>query len=100
MENYSDELTVCPHCGFAEGTKPENALHMEPGSILADRYIIGKVIGFGGFGVTYIGWDTLLKTKVAVKEYLPSEFSTRVLRIGCIRPEGAQDHREVDQGGG
>ena len=79
MENYSDELTVCPHCGFAEGTKPENALHMEPGSILADRYIIGKVIGFGGFGVTYIGWDTLLKTKVAVKEYLPSEFSTRVL---------------------
>ena len=79
MEKYADELNVCPHCGFAEGTKPENALHMVPGSILADRYVVGKVIGFGGFGVTYIGWDKLLETKVAIKEYLPSEFSTRVL---------------------
>ena len=79
MEQYDDELTICPHCGFREGTEPENAMHMETGSILKDRYIIGRVIGFGGFGVTYIAWDCLLETKVAIKEYLPSEFSTRVL---------------------
>ena len=79
MEQYEDSLCVCPHCGFAEGTEPENPLHLEPGTILEDRYIVGKVIGFGGFGVTYIGWDALLEIKVAIKEYLPSEFSTRVL---------------------
>ena len=78
MEQYEDEFNVCPHCGYIEGTLPEQALHMEPGSILQERYIVGRAIGFGGFGVTYIGWDAMLEHKVAIKEYLPSEFSTRM----------------------
>ncbi len=78
MEEYSNEFDVCPHCGHVEGTEVEEAVHMEPGTSLADRYIIGKVLGYGGFGVTYIGWDKLLEQKVAIKEYLPSEFSTRM----------------------
>ncbi len=77
MRKYNSELTVCPHCGYVEGTKPEKAQHMEAGNILAERYIIGKVLGYGGFGVTYLGWDALLETKLAIKEYMPSEFSTR-----------------------
>ena len=78
MEYYGDEFEVCPHCGYAENTPPEEAVHMEPGTLLHDRYIVGKVLGFGGFGVTYIGWDGRLEQKVAIKEYLPSEFSTRM----------------------
>ena len=78
MEQYGDSVRVCPYCGYEEGTKPAQPLHMEPGSILNDRYIIGRALGFGGFGVTYMGWDALLETKVAIKEYLPSEFSTRM----------------------
>lgn len=78
MELYGDEFEICPHCGYVEGTKTEEAIHMEPGTLLYDRYIVGKVLGFGGFGVTYIGWDGKLEQKVAIKEYLPSEFSTRM----------------------
>lgn len=78
MEKFSDEYQVCPHCGYIVGTKASEALHIEPGSILKERYIIGRVLGFGGFGITYIGWDALLEQKVAIKEYLPSEFSTRM----------------------
>ena len=78
MSTYGDEFYVCPFCGFVEGTKAAEALHMDPGSILSGRYIIGRVVGFGGFGVTYIGWDAVLEQKVAIKEYLPSEFATRV----------------------
>ena len=78
MEQFGDEFNICPHCGYIEDTKAEEALHMEPGSILRDRYIIGRVLGFGGFGVTYVGWDATLEQKVAIKEYLPSEFSTRI----------------------
>lgn len=77
MELYPEEYDVCPNCGFTVDAEVENALHMYPGTILHDKYVIGKVIGYGGFGVTYLAWDTVLETKVAIKEYLPSEFSTR-----------------------
>lgn len=77
MEEYEDELEVCPHCGYIDGSKPAVAYHINPGEILVYRYIIGKVLGYGSFGVTYLGWDCLLEKKVAIKEYLPNEFATR-----------------------
>lgn len=79
MEFYSSEFDLCPYCGYEEGQGSRELLHMEPGSELHKRYIVGESIGYGGFGITYIGWDTLLKRKVAIKEYMPSEFSTRML---------------------
>ncbi len=78
MESYDSKLDLCPYCGYVEGTMPEEAIHLIPGTVLHERYIVGKVVGYGGFGVTYIAWDSLMHNKVAIKEYLPSEFSTRV----------------------
>ena len=78
MEQYTEVENVCPHCGYVVGTLPEQGNHMLPASRLHDRYFVGKVIGYGGFGVTYIGYDTELDRKVAIKEYMPNEFSGRV----------------------
>jgi len=78
MEGLDDNLDLCPHCGYVRGTPPLEACHITPGTILAERYILGRVLGFGGFGVTYIGYDKILEKKIAVKEYLPGEFSTRM----------------------
>lgn len=78
MNEFSEEYGICPYCGYEVGTPPKEAYHMAPGTLLKDRYVIGGVLGFGGFGVTYIGWDETLKRKIAVKEYLPGEFSTRI----------------------
>ena len=77
MEEYDGDFDVCPFCGYVKGTAAREAYHISPGSELHDRYIIGKVLGFGGFGITYLGYDTVLQMKVAIKEYMPSEFSTR-----------------------
>ena len=77
MQTY-EEGDICPYCGYAEGTPPEEAIQLVPGTILHNRYLIGKSIGSGGFGVTYIGFDEVLQMRVAIKEYLPSEFATRV----------------------
>ena len=74
----NSELKVCPHCGYVVGTKADESIFMDPGTKLQGRYTIGRAIGFGGFGVTYIGWDDVLEQRVAIKEYLPGDFSTRV----------------------
>ena len=77
FEQYDDSFDICPHCGYAEGTEPELAPYMRPGAILNERYVIGRALGHGGFSVTYLAWDALLLHKVAIKEYLPSEYATR-----------------------
>ena len=78
MEKINDKYVECPYCGYIDGTPAKEACHIEPGNVLAGKYIVGRVIGFGGFGVTYVGYDGLLEKKIAIKEYLPSEFATRM----------------------
>ena len=64
--------SFCPFCGFnaAQNPQPPEALPRE--SILHGKYFIGDVLGRGGFGITYIGFDLALEMKVAIKEYYPS----------------------------
>lgn len=71
--------SVCPHCGYDQNTEKKESFHLDPGTYLENRYYIGRVIGSGGFGITYVAWDTVLDKKVAIKEYFPSEFATRML---------------------
>ena len=68
---------VCPVCGYQKGTPPKEPYHLRPGTLLR-KYLIGKVIGYGGFGVTYLGYDTQFDIRVAIKEYLPGEYATRI----------------------
>jgi serine/threonine protein kinase len=41
-------------------------------------YVLERVLGQGGFGITYLAKDTNLDQRVAIKEYLPVEFATRL----------------------
>lgn len=43
------------------------------------EYRLESVLGAGGFGLTYLGWDTNLEKNVAIKEYLPDELAIRAL---------------------
>ena len=79
MESYNAAYDLCPYCGYEDGQPARELLHIPPGTVLKDRYVIGRALGYGGFGVTYIGWDKQLKRKLAIKEYLPSEFATRMI---------------------
>ena len=61
----------CPKCGADESAR--NAAHqLQIGTVLKEQYRIGKVLGQGGFGITYLGWDLYLDIPVAIKEYYPS----------------------------
>ena len=69
----------CPYCGFdlAENEK-KFPVALRAGTVLNGRYIIGRVLGQGGFDITYLAWDTKLEARVAVKEFMPNEIATRV----------------------
>ncbi|MBR1764663.1 MAG: PASTA domain-containing protein [Ruminococcus sp.] len=77
MAQYEDSVRICPECGFEEGTQPFNARCIEPGQILADRYIVGMPLSIDGWFVKYIGWDALLNRKTAIYEYSPVRFGAR-----------------------
>ncbi|HWR23753.1 MAG TPA: protein kinase [Feifaniaceae bacterium] len=68
---------VCPRCGF-DGARYDAPPHqLRPGAILGGKYLVGRSLGEGGFGITYIGFDLNLELRVAVKEYYPNGFVTR-----------------------
>ena len=78
FKDYDDTNAACPYCGHIPGAVKREVNHLPLGSILIDRYLIGEVCGFGGFGVTYKAWDMQLETIVAVKEYFPNGAVNRV----------------------
>lgn len=71
--------THCPSCGG--DLYSQNAPQLLPvGTVLdcgAHSYHLGAVLGQGGFGVTYIGYDATVGRKVAVKEYFPTRCAQR-----------------------
>ena len=77
MKKYSDAYNACPYCGFPADAGPQEPYHLTPGTIIGGKYIVGRAVGYGGFSVTYIGYDYSIEKRVAIKEYLPSEFATR-----------------------
>lgn len=60
------------HCFLAENT------------LLQRRYQVLKPLGKGGFGVTYLALDQLLDRLVAVKEYMPDEWTIRAEEDDCV----------------
>ena len=62
----------CPKCGYDPKTQIQAEYALKPETILNGKYLVGRVLGQGGFGITYIGWDLVFDRKVAIKEYYPS----------------------------
>ena len=62
---------ICEHCGFDENT-PNEPHQLPQGAMLREQYLVGKCLGQGGFGITYLGWDLHLDIPVAIKEYYPN----------------------------
>ncbi len=48
-----------------------------PAGIDIDGFAIRRVIGTGGFGITYLAFDTSLERPVAIKEYCPHDIARR-----------------------
>ena len=72
-----DENGHCAKCEFDASSYQQPNMALPLGTCLNERYFLGKVLGEGGFGITYVAWDIVLMVPVAVKEYFPSGIVTR-----------------------
>ena len=71
MHELAADQKFCPECGRPYGSVNTESFALKPGTILDGKYLVGEMLGQGGFGITYIGFDLLLEQKVAIKEYFP-----------------------------
>ncbi len=72
-----NEENFCPVCGKKSQAENVPVHHLLPGTILNNKFYVGEALGEGGFGITYIGRDTRLDMKVAIKEFYPNGCVTR-----------------------
>ena len=55
------------------------------------------VLGHGGFGLTYLGWNLSLDIPVAIKEYLPSDLAVREADLS-VAPKSSSDAADFQWG--
>ena len=67
----------CAYCGLQQDKYRPIPRCLRPGMCLRDRYVLGRVLGEGSFGISYIAWDCLLDPVVAIKEYFPASLVSR-----------------------
>lgn len=96
-----DVNAICTSCGKnieVQVMDSEDPRFLPVGSVLQNRYQIGDAVGMGGFGITYAAWDNLLGQKVAIKEYLPGEFSTRTFGELEVTIYGGEKEEQFNAG--
>ncbi len=77
MREKKDVHGRCEYCGYNPGNEEIPSYHLESFTILARKYLVGKALGSGGFGITYIGLNLNLQMRVAIKEYFPNGCAMR-----------------------
>lgn len=83
---------LCPYCGFdLKENEEQYPVALKAGAMLKQRYLIGRVLGQGGFGITYLAWDLKLNARVAVKEYMPNDICTRMGNAVSVAMESKEE---------
>ena len=77
MKEKKELDSACEYCGFDSINYQPNNHWLPLNTILNGKYLVGKVLGEGGFGITYIAIDLNLNMPVAIKEYYPNGFVSR-----------------------
>ena len=75
----------------------QHPIHALPQGYRLQEYELVRVLGFGGFGMTYLGFDHNLNKAVAIKEYLPSDIATRTGN-NSVAPQASQFQDDFEWG--
>ena len=80
-------------------TDKQNPRCLAVNTVLAGKYLVGPVLGEGGFGITYAGYDLNMETRIAIKEYFPVELVTRDTTLQNTGGGGAASSSSDSDGG-
>ena len=75
MREIGDE-NQCPYCGF-HADSPQLAPYLPLRTVVAERYLAGKLLDDNGDGATYMGWDLEMNAPVTIREFLPDSIAER-----------------------
>lgn len=67
----------CPYCGYDDTVSNNKKGQLPIWTFMRNSYMIGRSIGAGGFGITYMGYDVNLQKKIAIKEFFPDGYAVR-----------------------
>jgi len=95
---HTNAADVCPQCGYRNHTPPESSVQLSPRTRLQGKYVLGRVLGQGGFGITYLGYDLELNRKLAIKEYFPAVISTRGKDHMTVTPLSSRNRGDLEYG--
>ncbi len=92
------QVPICPHCDYDENRTRSSIFLRLRSTLAGGKYIIGRDLGSGGFGMTYLAYETRLKVPVAVKEYLPRDLVGRDAGGTSIETHGREEKELFHQG--
>ncbi|MCI9032362.1 MAG: serine/threonine protein kinase [Clostridia bacterium] len=93
-----DKDRVCTKCRKRADDTPSPPHHIPQRTVLNGKYLLGKALGEGGFGITYLAWDLTNGVKIAIKEYFPSGFVTRVPKSNNVIINSKQNQSASNRG--
>ena len=89
---------TCTACGYTAAAHPADARHLPPLTILNAKYLLGKSLGQGGFGITYLAKNMLTGKTCCIKEYYPNSLISGRSSSGGIRLSGEEVRAEFEEG--
>ncbi len=89
MKEIDLDASVCPHCYYNEETVQHYPC-LPKGTVIADRYLVGRTVSMANDSITYIGLDTETEEIVSVNEFYPVKICEREqdlcsinIKLGC-----------------
>ncbi|HAJ16409.1 MAG TPA: hypothetical protein DCL24_08980 [Erysipelotrichaceae bacterium] len=88
---------VCSHCHFDINSIDKFIEPLPPHTVLHNRYLIGKPLGQGGFGITYKSFDLKEQKIVVVKENFPITLGINRKDLGHIPTSIIYGYRKIQK---
>ena len=88
----------CQNCGYVSDEASVGKNYLRSFSILNTKYLLGKSLGQGGFGITYLAKNMLNGSRCCIKEYFPSNLIQGRMPDGTVALTGEENRCEFEDG--